>query len=115
MTCIGEAWYIEEDSDSGVPLSPTSGVTIGHMDHALLPQKLYFSTSPPPPPAPVVYHTSSTSQPTPVTSGRSGIIIIILNPGTSAAKSEGVIWLVCREPLHTVYALSHIMIIIVHP
>ena len=66
---IGEAWYIEEDADSGVPLSPMSGVTVGHMDHALLPQKLYFSTSPPP--APVVYHTSSTSQPTPVSNGMS--------------------------------------------
>ena len=74
MTCIGEAWYIEEDSDSGIPLSPMSGVTVGHMDHALLPQKLYFSTSPLAPSVPMVYHTSSTSQPTPVTSGRSGTI-----------------------------------------
>ena len=55
----GEAWYIEEE-DNDSPTSPVS-VTVGHMDHALLPQKLYFSTSPPPPSQ---YQTSSSFQPT---------------------------------------------------
>ena len=56
----GEAWYLEEE-DNDAPMSPVS-VTVGHMDHALLPQKLYFSTSSPSPP--LQYHAGSSSQPT---------------------------------------------------
>lgn len=56
----GEAWYIEEE-DSDAPTSPAS-VTIGHIDHALLPQKHYFSASSPPPTSP--YHTDSSPHPT---------------------------------------------------
>ena len=54
----GEAWQLEDDIDG--PKGATDYLrtaapftTVGHMDQALLPQKLYFSTSP--------SHTSHTS------------------------------------------------------
>ena len=50
LIAAGEAWY-NEDEDSESPKSPVSA-TVGHIDHALLPQKFYFQTSSAPPHAP---------------------------------------------------------------